>query len=112
MDPLYEEVLSFIRTLPVDGKIITFPLSGPGYQVLKWENEAAYQGPSTITYLAARNEFNGFHEFDVFGPSLLVAAREKNYAAFKDILTLLNITYIFYNEDPFIYTENYPGLPY
>ncbi len=112
MDPLYDEVLSYIRSLPVDGKIITFPLSGPGYQVLKGENEAAYQGPSTITYLAARNEFNGFHEFDAFGPSLLVAAREKNYAAFKDILALLNIRYIFYNEDPFIYTENYPGLPY
>jgi len=101
-----------MRSLPVDGKFITFPLSGPGYQVLKGENNAAYEGPSTITYLAARNEFNGFQEFGAFGPNLLVAASKKDYASFKDILAILNIKYIFYNEDPFIYTENYPGLPY
>lgn len=112
MDPLYEEVLSYIRSLPADGKIVSFPLSGPGYQVLKGINAAAYEGPSTITYLAARNEFNGFQEFGVFGPSLLTAARERNYTMFRDILAMLNIKYIFYNEDPFIYTENYPGLPY
>lgn len=112
MDSLYDEVLSYMRSLPVDGKFISFPLSGPGYQVLKGENDAAYEGPSTITYLASRNEFNGFQEFGVFGPSLLTAARERNYSTFKDILALLNIKYIFYNEDPYIYTENYPGLPY
>lgn len=112
MDPLYDDVLAYMRSLPVDGKIITFPLSGPGYQVLKGENDAAYEGPSTITYLAARNEFNGFQEFGVFGPSLLAAARKRDYKMFKDILVMLNIKYIFYNEDPFIYTENYPGLPY
>lgn len=112
MDPLYEEVLSYIRSLPVDGKIISFPLSGPGYQVLRGENDAAYEGPSTITYLAGRNEFNGFGEFGAFGPSLLVAAAEKNYEVMRDIFAVLNIKYIFYNEDPFIYTDNYPGLPY
>lgn len=112
MDPEYEQVLGFIRTLPVDGKIITFPLSGPGYQVLKGINDAAYEGPSTITYLAARNEFNGFGEFGVYSPSLLAAARKRDYKAFKEILAILNIKYIFYNEDPYIYTDNYPAMPY
>lgn len=112
MDPEYEKVLGFIRTLPVDGKIVTFPLSSPGYQVLKGINDAAYEGPSTLTYLAARNEFNGFGEFGIFGPRLLDAAQKRDYKTFKEILSILNIKYIFYNEDPYVYTDNYPAMPY
>ncbi|MBI4064988.1 hypothetical protein HY409_01275 [Candidatus Gottesmanbacteria bacterium] len=112
MDPAYEDVLAYLRSLPVDGKILSFPLNDHGYQVLKGENNAAYVGPSTITYVAARNEFNSVAEFGDFGLSILTAAREKNFTTFKEILTMLNIKYIFYNEDPFIYSDNYPGLPY
>lgn len=112
IDPSYPEVLAYLRSLPIDGKILTFPLNDHGYQVLKGENDAAYEGPSTITYLAARNEFNGIAEFGVFDPAVLSAARERNFAAFREIMTILNIRYIFYNEDPFIYTNNFPGLPY
>ncbi len=112
MDPIYQEVLSYIRSLPVDGKILSLPLNDHGYQVLKGENDAAYVGPSTITYLAARNEFTSNAELGAFGPSLLAAARAENYAMFRDILSALNIKYIFYNEDPYIYLDNFPGLPY
>jgi len=112
MDPMYDEVLAYLRSLPVDGKILSLPLNDHGYQVLKGENEAAYVGPSTITYLAARNEFNGAVEFGIFQSSLLAAAREKNYTKLKDIFRILNIKYIFYNDDPFIYGDNFPALPY
>ena len=88
------------------------PLTDPGYQVLKGKNNAAYEGPSTITYLAGRNEFIGFVEFDSFGPSFLQAVGEKDYVVIKDILAMLNIRYIFYNEDPYIYTDNFPEQPY
>lgn len=112
MDPAYEEVLSFIRSLPVDGKILSLPLNDHGYQVLKGENDAAYIGPSTITYLAARNEFTSIAELGVFGESILAAAKERNYTKLKNILIMLNIKYIFYNEDPYIYGDNFPALPY
>ena len=112
MDPAYEKMLSYIRTLPVDGKILSLPLNDHGYQVLKGENDAAYVGPSTITYLAARNEFTSNAELAAFGPSLLTAAREGNYPMFRDILSVLNIKYIFYNEDPYIYVNNFPTFPY
>ncbi|MBI4064990.1 hypothetical protein HY409_01285 [Candidatus Gottesmanbacteria bacterium] len=112
IDPTYNDVLTYLRALPVDGKIISFPLNDSGYQVLKGENEAAYVGPSTITYLAARNEFNSIAEFGIFGSGLLAAAREKNYTKLKNIFTILNIRYIFYNEDPYIFGDNFPGMPY
>ncbi len=112
MDPAYGEVLGLIRSLPVDGKILSFPLNDHGYQVLKGENDAAYVGPSTITYLGARNEFTSNAELGDFGPSLLTALRERNYPMFRDILSVLNIKYIFYNEDPYIYLNNFPGFPY
>ncbi|MEK7543861.1 MAG: hypothetical protein AAB557_03270 [Patescibacteria group bacterium] len=112
MDPVYEDVLAFIRSLPVDGKILSLPLNDHGYQVLKGENDAAYIGPSTITYLAARNEFTSIAELGVFGESILAAAKEKNYTKLKNILIMLNIKYIFYNADPYIYGDNFPALPY
>lgn len=112
MDPQYEEMLAYIRELPIDGKILSLPLTDPGYQVVKGVNNAAYEGPSTITYLAGRNEFMGAEEFEFFGSSMLLAARDKDYHMFKTILGMLNIKYIYYNEDPFIYTKNYPGQPY
>ncbi|OGH51269.1 MAG: hypothetical protein A3H17_03345 [Candidatus Levybacteria bacterium RIFCSPLOWO2_12_FULL_37_14] len=112
MDPEYEKVLSYLRSLPVDGKILSLPLSDPGYQAIKGGNDAAYEGPSTITYLAGRNEFMGFVELESFGPSFLQAAREKNYVTIRDMLSMLNVRYIYYNEDPYIYGNNFPGQPY
>lgn len=112
MDPQYEKVLTYLRSLPIDGKILSLPLTDPGYQVVKGENNAAYEGPSTITYLAGRNEFMGYVEFESFGTSFLKAVKARDYVAIRDILSMLNIRYIYYNEDPYIYTDNFPGQPY
>lgn len=112
MDPKYEETLSYLRSLPIDGKILSLPLTDPGYQMLKGENNAVYEGPSTITYLAGRNEFISFVELESFGPSFLQAVKERNYVAIRDILSMLNIRYVYYNEDPYIYTDNFPEQPY
>lgn len=112
MDPAYDKVLTYIRSLPVDGKILSLPLNDHGYQVLKGKNDAAYVGPSTITYLAARNEFTSNAELGVFGPSLLMAVRTGNYPMVRSILSVLNVKYIFYNDDPYIYLNNFPAFPY
>lgn len=112
MDPQYEEMLEYIRKLPVDGKILSLPLTDPGYQVVKGENNAAYEGPSTITYIAGRNEFMGYVEFESFGTSFLQAAQRRDYPTIRGILLMLNVRYIYYNEDPYIYEKKFPGQPY
>lgn len=112
MDPVFEEALAYVQSLPVDGKILSLPLNDYGYQSVKGANDAAYVGPSTITYIASRNEFNGAVELGKFGPALLAAAGTEDIAAFRDILSMLNVRYIFYNEDPYIYGDNFPGLPF
>lgn len=112
MDPQYEQVLEYLRQLPIDGKILSLPLSDPGYQVVKGKNNAAYEGPSTISYLAGRNEFMGYVELESFGPKLLEAVRARDYRTLRDMLSMLNVRYIYYNSDPYIYTDNYPGQPY
>ena len=60
MDPKYEEVLTYIRNLPVDGKILSFPFPDPGYQLIAGKNGGAYVGPSTFSYLAGKNDFSGY----------------------------------------------------
>ncbi|MBI2430648.1 MAG: hypothetical protein HYV39_01385 [Candidatus Levybacteria bacterium] len=112
MDPEYEKVLEFIRTLPVDGRVLTLPMSNHGYQVLQGKNGGAYMGPSTITYLTQKSEFTSPGDFGAFGSAFLTAVRDKNYPAVKNMLTVFNVKYIFYNSDPYIYGDNFPAFPY
>lgn len=112
MDPKYEEVLSYIRALPIDGKILSLPLTDAGYQALQGKEGGVYIGPSTITYLTNKNEFIGFEELGKFGQTFLDAARNKNYQGIKDMFAFFNIKYIFYNSDEYIYGDNFPGHPY
>ncbi len=112
MDPKYEEVLSYIRALPLDGKILSLPLTDAGYQVLQGKEGGVYIGPSTITYLTNKNEFIGFEELGKFGQTFLDAARNKNYQVIKGMFSFFNIKYIFYNSDEYIYGDNFLGHPY
>ena len=111
MDPKYEEMLSFVRNLP-DGKILTLPLSDPGYQILRGVDGGAYQGPSTIAYLAGKQDFAGFDELGKFNGLILDLVREKQFDRLKKVLEFLNIRYIFYNADPNIYDTIFPAFPY
>ena len=63
MDPDYEKALSFISSLPSDAKVLTLPLTDPGYQIVAGKNGGAYMGPSTIAYLAGKKDITGFEEF-------------------------------------------------
>lgn len=112
MDPKYEETLSFIRTLPTDGKVLTLPLSDFYMQVLFGINDGAYVGPSTISFLAGRNDFPAYQMLTPFSEVFMRLASEKNYADIETLLGLLNIRYIFHNEDPRIYEERFPARPY
>ena len=112
MDPQYEKVLGFIRALPVDGRVLTLPMSNYGYQILQGKNGGAYMGPSTITYLTQKSDFTAPGDFGSFGSVFLKAVRDKNYLAVKNMLAVFNVKYIFYNSDPYIYGDNFPAFPY
>ncbi len=112
MDPEYEKVLSFIRSLPIDGKVLTLPLNDPGYQILTGKDGGAYQGPSTISYLTGRNDFSGYSGLSPFSELFLRWVREKDYLSLQRLFYNLNIRYIFYNSDPYIYDQTFPKFPY
>jgi len=112
MDPVYEKVLNFVRALPSDGKILSLPLVGPGYQVLAGKEGGAYIGPSTFSYLVGKSDFTGYDGLKPYGDFFLQSVSNKNYSYLIKLFSLLNIHYIFYNSDPYIYDNNFPYYPY
>lgn len=111
-DPTYEKVLNFVRLLPVDGKILALPLVGPGYQVIAGKDGGVYIGPSTFSYLAGKNDFGSYDALGQYGSLFLYSARDKDDLSLQRLFSILNIKYIFYNSDPYIYGPNFPGSPY
>ncbi len=113
MDPRYEQALEYIRSLPVDGKIITFPFTDPYYQLLRGTNGGVYIGLSPISYLTDKKDFSGYAVMTAsLSEEFLKMARDKDYAGIKNLLRILNVRYIFHNEDPGIYDTEFAGWPY
>lgn len=112
MDPQYEKLLRYVRTLPADGKILIFPLTDPGYQIVSGANGGAYQGPSTISYLTGKQDFSGIQELGMFQNIFLDLVKKKDYEKINQLLGQLNIKYVFYNADPLVYEKGFPSFPY
>lgn len=113
MDPGYEQVLAFIKNSAIDGKILTLPLTGSGYQVLSGKNgDGAYVGPSTFSYLAAKNDYTGYEGLGPFGDFFVQAIKKRDVSVIKKLFSILNIQYVFYNSDNKIYNEFFPFFPY
>lgn len=111
MDPDYEEALSFMSTLPADAKVLTLPITDPGYQIIAGVNGGAYMGPSTIAYLAGKKDFAGLEEFNKYRDVITGLIRNKEFLELRRLLGIFNVKYIFYNADPTVY-ESFPGFPY
>lgn len=111
MDPDYEKALSFVSSLPVDARVLTFPMTDPGYQIVAGKNGGAYMGPSTIAYLTGKKDISGFEEFQEYKDLILKLINNKQFEKLKRLFGFLNIKYIFYNADPKVYDE-FPGFPY
>jgi len=113
MDPKYEETLEYIRKLPEDGKIITLPFTDPYYQLLRGTNGGVYIGLSTISYLTDKKDFPGYAVMSApISEEFLQMARANDYQGIRNLLRILNIRYIFHNDDPGIYDTDFPGWPY
>lgn len=109
MDPAYERFLAYIRNNPVDGKYLTLPLTESFGQVLRGTQGGMYIGPSTISHLIGKSDFNGYQVLFPFSETLLELAKAKEYRAIETFLSMLNIKYIFYNsDDAYKYFPHYP----
>lgn len=111
MDPDYEKALSFISSLPSDAKVLTLPLTDPGYQIVAGKSGGAYLGPSPIAYLAGKKDFTGLEEFDKYKDVIINLIENKEFEELKRLLGIFSIKYIFYNADPKVY-EDFPAFPY
>jgi len=111
MDPDYEQALSFVRSLPAEGRVLTLPLTDFGYQIIAGENGGAYMGPSTISYLAGKKDFSGYNELLGYENVILNLIKRGEIETLKRILGLINVKYVFYSADPIVY-DQFPGFPY
>lgn len=112
VDKSFEETLSYIPSLEIDGKFLTLPLTGCCFQVVRGETNGTYIGPSMIAYLTGKNDFAGYTKMRAFAQPFLELAKAGNYEMLKQLLSLLNIHYIYYNRDPKIYLETFPEYLY
>ena len=111
MDPDYEQALSFVRSLPVEGRVLTLPLTDFGYQIIAGKNGGAYMGPSTISYLAGKKDFSGYNELLGYQDLMPNLIKKGELETFKRILGIINVKYVFYNADPIVY-DQFPSFPY
>lgn len=112
MDQSYEQTLRDIRNDPIDAKYLSLPLTDPGWQILAGAKGGAYQGPPIISYLAGKRDFSGYDILSPFSEYFLKIAKQEDYPSLDNLLTFLNIRYIFYNSDPSIYDDTFPDFPY
>lgn len=111
MDSSYEQALSFMRSLPVEGRVLTLPLTDYGYQIIGGVNGGAYMGPSTISYLAGKKDFSGYNELAGYQDLIPNLIKRREIESFKRILGVINVKYVFYNADPIVY-DQFPNFPY
>lgn len=106
MDPDYEKTLEFIRSLPVDGKILILPFTDTYEQIFYGLNSGAYVGTSTIGQLTGKKDFSGYARMASYGDVFWKISERKDYESIKELLGILNIRYVFHNTDPRIYDSS------
>ena len=112
MDPAYEEILSFFKNNPIDGKVFDFPFTEFGYQVVPGKNKGAYIGVSPISFLTDKRDFAGHQILYPFSDTFLDLIKKKDYNSIKRLFGILNIGFIFLNTDARAYNEYFPNIPY
>lgn len=111
MDPVFESLLGEVEGIRFDSKITSLPWTNEQYQVLQGRYGGAYFGPSALTFTIGKADFDGGYSFSTFWPTVQKLVEKKDYFGINKIFNLLNITHIFHNRDPYIYT-NFKGYPY
>lgn len=111
IDPNLMDALAFVRTLPPDGKMLTLPLTFPYFQLAFGKEGGAYEGISMVSNLIGRQDYAGFWTFGPYEKPMFHALNTSNKDQFLQLLSLLNVRYIFRNSDARI-MDNFPLYPY
>jgi hypothetical protein len=105
------DAISYIRTLPDNGNVLTLPLTLPYYQVIYGKSGGAYVGISLVSNLTGKKDYSGLWSFGAYQSPLEHAlAREDNMQVLQ-LLSLLGVRYIFRDTDVRIMTD-FPNYPF
>lgn len=110
IDTKYELFINRIKEEKPDFKILAAPWANESYQVLKG-NGGVYFGPSSLPIFTGRNTFTGQVSFSDFWPYIQSLIEQNKFEQVSRMLSLLNVGYLFYNQDEYIY-NNFPNYPY
>ena len=111
IDPNLLDAVSFVHDLPQQGKFLTLPLTFPYYQIAYGSQGGAYVGISLISEMAGKSDYAGFWSFGPYAQSIFDAIQSENITRILQILSTLNVRYVFYNSDTRI-MDNFPDYPY
>ena len=111
MDPDLVESVNYIRKIPNNGNFLTLPLTFPYFQVAYGLKGGAYSGVSIVLNLGGKKDYPGFWSFGMYKDSIFNSLQQENLTSVTQLLSLLNVRYIFWNRDTRI-MENFPGYPY
>lgn len=113
IDPHYEKMLSYLKQIPDDGKILHMPFTDYAYNIVGGKDKGtAYIGQSMPSFIAGKNDFAGYQNIDPFSEVFVKLVKEKNYAGIKQMMSLLQIRYILYNSDETVSNTYFPAFPY
>ena len=113
MDPNYEKMLSYIKGISNDGKILHMPFTDyGGYNIVGGANRGVYIGQSMVSFLVGKNDFAGYGDINPFSEVFVKLVKERNYSLIKQMMSLLQIRYILYNSDEVVYDKFFPTFPY
>lgn len=109
MDPQFEASLSFLRSQKEDTKVLTLPFNDGYMQPLIGTNNAWYIGISMISSLTGKKDFAGYQIMSPFPDLFLNLAKDKDFESLKRLLGLLNIRYVFLNQESKLYESAFYG---
>lgn len=112
MDPHYEQMLLYIKSIPNEGRILHMPFTDFAYNIVGGINRGVYIGQSMPSLLLGKNDFPGYQNLDPYSEVFVKLVKEKNYTLIKQMMALLQIRYILYNSDEIVSGTFFTGFPY
>lgn len=103
IDDNYMSFLNFVKNKKIDGKYLSFPLTGEEYVVVRGNDDGAYVGPSMIGTISGKSDFVGLGSFSIFKDNLLEILKNRDVEKLKRLNSILNIGYVVHNSDDYIY---------
>ncbi len=105
-----DKAIKYIYQLPNNGNVLTLPLTLPYFQIVSGKEGGAYVGLSMVRLLGNKKDYPGFGTFGLYRNTMLEAFKKNDLQTIKQVLSLLNVRYIFRNNDEMV-LKNFPKFP-